>query len=125
MTSKKAVGDRGERLAETYLTGEGFAILERNYRRRCGEIDLIAEKDGVLVFCEVKRSRYEGESHPELQVGYRKQLRLARTALRYLAEKQPQIEECRFDIITVRERQGRITIEHLENAFVPPEGWDE
>jgi putative endonuclease len=125
MTLKKAVGIEGERLAETYLTREGFAILERNYRKRCGEIDLIVEKDGILVFVEVKRSRFQGESHPELRVGYQKKLRLARTALRYLAENQPATEECRFDIITIKEQRGRVTVEHLENAFVPPEGWDD
>ena len=119
------MGDGGEDLAAEYLLRQGYVILERNYRKRFGEIDIIAEKDGVLVFCEVKRSRFGGESHPELRVNTAKQKKLARCAYAFLAEHLLDFEACRFDILSVKQHQGREIIEHIENAFWPPDGWDE
>jgi putative endonuclease len=123
--NKKQVGNRGEELAAQYLMQMGFVILARNYRKRIGEIDLIAEKDGILAFCEVKRSRFEGESHPELRVNAAKQKKLARCAQIYLSEHPLDFESCRFDILAVKTVRGREIIDHIENAFWPPEGWDE
>lgn len=108
-----------------YLASKGYEIIKCNFRQRFGEIDLIAQKDGVLAFCEVKRSRYRGRSSPELRVDRKKQIKLARCARAYLSECHPDFQTCRFDIITIKTRQGRDVIEHFENAFWPPEGWDE
>lgn len=122
--NKKDVGDRGEELAAEYLQMNGYAILQRNYRQRFAEIDLVALKDGVLVFCEVKSSRYAGESHPEIRVDYKKQIKLAQCADAYLADDPPPYDACRFDIIAVKTQRGRDVVEHIENAFWPPEGWN-
>jgi putative endonuclease len=122
--STKMVGDEGEDLAADFLLERGYAILERNYRQRFAEIDLIAIKDGVLAFCEVKSSHYPGESHPEIRVGYKKQIKLAQCAQAFLAANPPAYESCRFDVITVKLQQGRRIIDHIENAFWPPDGWD-
>ena len=121
----KKIGDRGEELAAEYLQRKGYTILQRNYRQRYGEIDLIAMKDDVLIFCEVKRSRYNGESHPEIRVDWKKQIKLSQCAKAYLAGSPPPFESCRFDVIAVKIHRGRNIVDHIENAFWPPEGWDE
>jgi putative endonuclease len=122
--SKKIAGDRGEDLAAQYLESRGYSLVARNWRRRWGEIDLIALKGGIMIFCEVKCSRYEGETHPEIRVDRTKQIKLARLARAYLALEQPKIESCRFDVVAVKKEQGRDVIEHIENAFLPPDDWD-
>ncbi len=121
----KTIGDKGEDLAAEYLVRKSYTIVERNYRQRFAEIDLIAMKDGVLVFCEVKRSRFEGESHPEIRVDSKKQIKIARCARVFLAGSPPPFHSCRFDIITVKKQRGKDYVEHITNAFWPPEGWDE
>ena len=123
--STKESGDRGEDIATQFLVNNGFTIIERNFRKRFAEIDIIARKGDELVFCEVKRSNYSGESHPELRVDYKKQIKLARGASAYLAEHEIQFDSVRFDVITVKVHQGREVVEHIENAFWPPDGWDE
>lgn len=121
----KKVGDQGEDLAAEYLERKGYTILQRNFRRRSGEIDLIAYRKGVLAFCEVKSSRYRGESHPEIRVDCKKQIKLTRCARAYLLANPPPFEACRFDVIAVKAHQGRTVVEHIENAFWPPDGWEE
>lgn len=123
--SKKATGDRGEEMAVEFLRNTGHTILGRNYRQRAGEIDIIALKDAELIFCEVKSSRYPGDSHPELRVGYKKRIKIARVARHFMAENELSFDSCRFDILTVKKSSGREVIEHLKNAFWPPNGWDE
>ena len=123
-SSKKATGDRGEELAAQFLEAKGYAIVERNWRSRGGEIDLIALKEGVLVFCEVKSSQFSGPSHPEIRVDLKKQFKLSQLARAYLANDPPGVETCRFDIIAVKDVQGRDVIQHIENAFWPPDDWD-
>ncbi len=123
--AKKQVGDRGEELAAQFLGAAGYTILARNWRRRSGEIDIIAKRHGVLAFCEVKSSRHAGESHPEIRVGHQKQIKLTRLANAYLAENPQPLESIRFDVLAVKIVQGREVIEHFENAFWPPEGWEE
>ena len=123
-SSKKATGNRGEDLAAKYLAGKGYSIVARNWRQRSGELDIVARQGDILVFCEVKSSRYEGDSNPELRVNRNKQIRLARLAREYLAVEHPQIASCRFDVIAVKSDQGRDVIQHIENAFWPPDDWD-
>jgi putative endonuclease len=124
--STKITGDRGEDLATQFLQAGGYEILDRNWRHgRHGEIDIVARREGMLVFAEVKRSRWQGETHPELRVDHRKQIKLAQLAQAYLGLHTCYFETIRFDIIAVKEQQGREVIEHLENAFWPPDGWDQ
>lgn len=124
MPSKKEVGNRGEDLAAQYLQIKGYQILARNWRQRTGELDLVALRQGVLVIGEVKSSRYAGEAHPEIRVDRRKQMQLARLARAYLAQNPATFHTVRFDVITIHAHQGREVIEHYENAFWPPEGWE-
>ena len=99
--NKRAAGAAYEQKAADYLEERGCRILERNFRCRAGEIDLIAEDQGYLVFVEVKyrsdaRAGYGGEAVDE-----RKQKRIIRAAQWYLQKMQiPPEHPCRFDVIT-------------------------
>jgi len=123
--NKRKIGDYGEDLAVQYLQNKGYEIVARNFRKRFGEVDIIARMGGVLVFCEVKRSRFPGNTNPELRVDHKKQIKLARTAQAFLIDYKDPFEEIRFDIIAIETHEGRSTVRHIENAFWPPDGWDE
>lgn len=108
MNTRKVGQEQEERAAE-YLEKAGYRILERNYRCRAGEIDLIGYHQGYLVFVEVKyrASRQNGE--PEEAVGIRKQRQISRVAAWYLAEKgMDDYTPCRFDVAAVTPEQIRI-----------------
>ena len=79
--SRLSFGGRGERAAERFLRRKGYRILGRNVRLAVGEIDLIAEENGVIVFVEVKTRRGEAAGHPVEAVDEEKQRRLTRLAL--------------------------------------------
>lgn len=117
----KLIGALGEGLAAHFLEDRGYRILAKNYRKPWGEIDVVAEKDGLLAFVEVKTnsSQFPSGFSPELRVDYRKTDRLIKTAQTFLdyffagEEK-----EWRIDIISVvieaRDRKARIT--HFKNV---------
>lgn len=107
-------GRRGEEAAARFLMKMGFSILERNHRCRFGEIDLIARAGELLVFVEVK-ARTDGRfgSGPEA-VDRRKQTRIQKTALHYLATYPGPEPLIRFDVIAV-DANGRCS--HIEDAF--------
>lgn len=103
----------GENLACRHLEGRGFTILERNFRIKAGEIDIIARRDDLLVFCEVKARESDEYGRPFEAVTPYKQGRIRRVAEAYLAIKNPDFEDARFDVISIE--NGGIT--HIENAF--------
>lgn len=108
---KIGFGRSGEEKAAKYLQKKGYAILERNYRCRFGEIDIIAADKNTLVFVEVK-----ARSGSKYGMGYEsvrpdKQAKLTKTAQHYMAEKGESL--ARFDVISIDD--GEIT--HIENAF--------
>ncbi len=120
MGKSNALGAWGEEQAARFLTERGYRLLERNYRSRYGEIDLILEYEGFLVFAEVKLRRSARYGTPAEAVTWTKQQRLRTTALLYLqsheTNKQP-----RFDVIEIYAPQGKQThplnIFQIENAF--------
>ncbi|MEN3002602.1 MAG: YraN family protein [Armatimonadota bacterium] len=118
-----AVGKWGEQAVATWLERQGFRLLARNWRRREGEIDIVAMQGATLVFLEVKTRRSETFGAPEESVDERKQRQLARLAQRYLDEN-PSLafEECRFDVVVVDLTGTRVRFRHYPNAFLPPEG---
>ena len=71
--NKKAIGAEGERVAAEFLLGKGYNLLERNYRNRLGELDIIADKGDTLVFVEVKTRMGTGYGRPGASVDWRKQ----------------------------------------------------
>jgi putative endonuclease len=111
------LGRAGEDAAVRHLRSRGFAIVERNWRCDAGEIDVVAARGRLLVFCEVKARSSNACGVPAEAVDPRKQARLRRLAGRWLAERRPRARALRFDVISVLARGGRIEIEHIEDAF--------
>lgn len=114
-------GQAAETEAEQYLRQKGYRILARNLRSANGELDLVAEAAGVLVFIEVKGRRTAAYGGASYAVSERKQARLVRLAAQYLARHRVRDRLCRFDVVLCHgggERADRI--EHLENAFEVP-----
>jgi putative endonuclease len=99
--ARQQLGRIGEELAVAELERRGYAILERRYRTRCGEIDVIADDGGVLVFVEVKaRAAAEFGTAAEA-VTRQKQRKLARMATDYLARAEIRNRPCRFDVVAI------------------------
>ena len=114
------LGRRGEELAARHLEQQGYRILARNYRRRFGEIDIIARHRGQLVFIEVKTRLSTRYGSPFAAVDRRKQHQLVRVATDYIARHHLEDEVARFDVVAVtRDRDGRIHVDVLEDAFHP------
>lgn len=117
----RPLGERGERLAATYLRRRGYSIVERGFFNPYGEIDLIAVQHRTVVFVEVKTRRRADRGGPLEAVTLVKQRRLSRIALSYL--KRHDLLECssRFDVIGIVWPKGRRRpeITHITNAFEP------
>jgi len=112
----KQAGDRGEQLAANYLAGKGYAILEKKFKAKTGEIDIIARDGEYIVFVEVKFRTGLNMGYPREAVGYVKQQKIRRTALCYLSLKQNSQADMRFDVVEIIGAEP-VTIEHIENAF--------
>ncbi len=113
-----ALGRQGEELAASHLKQLGMTILDRNYRQKIGEIDIIARDGECLVFVEVKTRKSTRFGAPAEAVTLKKQQQISRTAMVYLSRKQ--LPDCpiRFDVAAVLlPDQGRPTIELIKNAF--------
>ena len=111
--NKRELGAEGEARARAYLLGKGAKILEMNYRRPTGEIDIIARQGRTLLFVEVKRRSSLRFGRPSEAVNRQKQAHILRTAQLYLQEKGLEDTPVRFDIIEVLPDE----IRHIENAF--------
>ncbi len=116
-----ALGARGEALAEKHLKKSGYRILARNYRCRYGEIDLIAEEGGSLVFIEVKTRSSAAFGHPLEAVDAHKRGQLTRAARHYLEATDSTERFCRFDVVAVTVG-GELHLEVVRNAFELEEG---
>jgi putative endonuclease len=115
---QRSIGESGEDIAAAYLQGLGFRILTRNYRKRFGEIDIVAEEGDALVFVEVKTRTSTAFGSPLEAVDIRKQRRMARAALDYLGSRKQHGRSARFDVVAVSLRSnGPARIEHVRNAF--------
>ncbi|NOU10217.1 MAG: YraN family protein [Nitrospira sp.] len=111
-------GQASEMQAEQFLVAKGYRILDRNVRTRLGELDLVADDHGVVVFVEVKGRTTDAFGGALLAVDHRKRVKLTKLATQYLAQRHWSDKVCRFDVVLVQGRasdQGRI--EHLQNAF--------
>ncbi len=108
-SAKKALGREGEATASEFLNKQGFRVLERNYRCRLGEVDLIAEKGGDLFFIEVK-TRHDTDTVSPLELIPRaKQVHISKVAQHYYAAKR------------VGERQGRFALLIADYGKNPPQ----
>jgi putative endonuclease len=113
----KRTGKHGEDLATAWLAEAGYRIIERNYRCPFGEIDIVAQEGGTLVFVEVKSRRSCAFGAPELAVGPQKQRKISRISLHYLAERHLSDRPARFDVVTVKLQPEGSHIELIRNAF--------
>jgi putative endonuclease len=116
------LGRLGEQLAAEHLIRRGFQIVERNYRTRWGELDIVAYDGRTLTFCEVKTRRLSAPGRSPLEsVHARKRSKVRRMAGRWLIERtdRPYADNVRFDAIGVTfDPSGRLVgLEHLEGAF--------
>lgn len=118
MARHNDTGKLGETLAQEYLRKKGFAIVETNWRKGKYEADIIAYKEGLIVFAEVKTRSSQEYGMPEDFVDREKQRAYVRMANNYVIEHDRE-EEVRFDIITVYMGSNDYRIEHLEGAFSP------
>ncbi len=121
LSGRVETGRRGEEAAAIYLAERGYAIRHRNWRCRSGELDIVAEKDGVLVFVEVRARRAASRYGTAAEsVDARKQRQLHGVAQVYLAANGMENRALRFDVIacTLGESPSdRIELEHIIGAF--------
>ncbi|MEW6553238.1 MAG: YraN family protein [Actinomycetota bacterium] len=115
--SKRELGMAGEDAACAFLRRKGYRIIDRNYRCRFGELDIVASRRGMTVFCEVK-ARSLGDFEEVLgAVDAKRQGRMARAASHYLAERGGGNTGCRFDVIALLKSGATWKIVHVEDAF--------
>lgn len=114
---RQLFGREGERLAEQYLKKKGYKLVERNYRCRAGEVDLIALDRRVVVFVEVKTRSNLSFGTPFEAVKPVKQRKMIHTAQFFLNAKGLHEREARFDVVGVTWSNGAPMVEHIENAF--------
>ena len=110
-------GAQGEILAAARLQKEGYRIIERNYRCRYGEIDLIAMDKQDVVFIEVKGRGSDTFGAPEEAIGPAKQKRISKVALHYLRERGLGDRNARFDVVAIRFAPRGNRVQLIRNAF--------
>ena len=116
----RGTGQRGEEVAVNFLIAHGYRILERNFRCKGGEVDIIARDPGdkSLVFIEVKARRGLSYGVPQLAVTPFKQRQISKAALTWLSKNRLHDQNARFDVIAILlHTDGLHTIDHINNAF--------
>jgi putative endonuclease len=114
---RQALGKRGEDLACQELIRQGYAILDRRFRTRCGELDIVAKDGNVFVFIEVKARSGCRFGSPFESLTWQKRQRLSSMAESYLFLKRLSGVACRFDVVSIVESQSGCTIELIRGAF--------
>ncbi len=115
---RASLGAYGERVAVRVLTDAGLQVLDRNWRCRAGELDVVAREGAALVFCEVKTRSAEGFGHPVEAVTAVKRRRLRQLARAWLDAHDHHAPDLRFDVIGVLvPPAGPARVTHLRNAF--------
>ena len=123
--TNQAFGALGEKFAAKYLRQQGYKILNRNYKNRLGEIDIIARDGGEIVFIEVKTRSAAPYLSGMYAVDSRKQFHILRTAAAYLRAQAASLQP-RFDVIEVeidRDTGKLVSINHIKNAFGQTEAY--
>ena len=119
---RQSLGRWGEERAAEFLKAKGYRILERNYKNKIGEVDLVVSNKKDICFIEVKTRRSLAYGQPYESVTRRKQRKIACVALAYLKHRFGTVDvNARFDVISIiREKSGRARIEHIPHAFDLP-----
>ena len=110
---RRQLGASGEASAAAAYLRRGWTVVARNWRCREGELDLVLERDAVMVFCEVKTRTTDRYGGPAAAVTPIKQARIRRLAMRWLAESECRAKRLRFDVAVVRDNE----VEIIEGAF--------
>ena len=115
--ARQSLGELGETLACEELRRRGYAILERRYRTRYGEIDIVARHGDVLVFVEVKARAGEAFGTGAEAVTRYKQRRVAQMAADFLVRRRLQDRPCRFDVVSIAVGESGSRIEVIPGAW--------
>jgi putative endonuclease len=113
----KQFGEEGEDLAVKYLRKRGCEILDRNFRIRSGEIDIVAKDGEDLVFVEVKTRRKGDPNFLPEAVNHTKIKKIVRTAEYYIMKRKAQNMPARFDVLFIVNNNGKAEIDHIKSAF--------
>ncbi len=113
------IGKFGEDIASKYLEEKGYKIKERNYRTFLGEIDIISEYKGNIIFVEVKTRRSDKFGYPEEAINFNKQRKIIKNALCYLAKYNLWEKNYCFDVIlvSISNHKDVKRLKHIKNAF--------
>ena len=113
----RLIGDEGENRAAAFLEAKGFSIIERNWRTKSGEIDIIAVKNDILVFVEVKTLPNGTLDMIQRELNNQKRQRIIKTSKRFLLNhREYNNSYVRFDVIVI-DMPGLEPVYHIENAF--------
>ena len=113
----KLTGNQGEKRASAYLESKGFEIIERNWRTNRGELDIIAVKNDILVFVEVKTLPNGTLDMIQRELNNQKRQRIIKTSKRFLLKhREYNNSYVRFDVIVI-DMPGLEPVYHIENAF--------
>jgi putative endonuclease len=114
---RRTLGADGEALVATWYEDRGYRVVDRNWRCRDGELDLVLRGDGVVVFCEVKTRSSTAFGIAEAVTAV-KARRIRRLAVQWLAARRVRAREIRFDVAAVLARRGQPPeIDVIESAF--------
>lgn len=110
-------GNAAESFACEFLKKQGYQILDRNYTDRYGEIDIVAEKDGYIIFAEVKARKTGSLVGAKEAVTPEKQLKIIKASVKFLQNFDRELQP-RYDVIAVELAQGRVcSVRHIKSAF--------
>ena len=118
-TSRKRTGDAGERTAVEFLINRGYTILGNNYHCQYGEVDIIAEHEGCLVFVEVRTKKSLAFGTPEESITQAKKAKLILTSQTYMQEHDDLPDNWRIDVVAIEmDKEGNVLrIEQIESAI--------
>jgi putative endonuclease len=116
-TASGRIGEQGERFVADWYGARGYRVIAQNWHCRIGELDLVVERRGVLVFCEVKARRGDRFGVGFEAVTWRKQAKLRSLAEAFLQATGSRPQEIRFDVASVAFVRGRPMVELFEDAF--------
>lgn len=116
VTAKRRAGDKYEDLAISFLTKQGLSLLTRNYQCKVGEIDLVMDDGGTIVFVEVRYRKSQQFGGALTSVTAAKQRKISLAALHYLQRNKRNSEPCRFDVMAFSEGEQQ----WLQDAFYSP-----
>ncbi len=113
----KNLGQAGENFAAKFLESKGYKIIEKNFRIRSAEIDIIAEFDDEIIFVEVKTRSNTRRGLPAEAVNFHKQKKIIEAASVFLQDDNFFNRPCRFDVIEIYSNGKNFELRHIENAF--------